>query len=290
MERASTYRRLGSIASAMAALVVVSLAVAVPAPAVTVDLTTGKGATGTINGAVFVVDTDDEATGTGVFDPFLRIQASGTERGYNTSYTAKAIFDDKSPANYTHDIQLQDISTRTSDSVQYYEFFLDINESAGGGNEYLSLDALQLYTSPTGMKSTTTFSPAGDEQHGTLPGLGTLRYNLDAGDSIVLLDFLLIGSGSGRADMTALIPVSLFDGAAGTDYVYLYSYFGGLGTTGRGAAKKDWGASDGFEEWAHEEAPPTPVVVVVPEPMTACGLCLGVLGLAGYLRRRVAAA
>jgi hypothetical protein len=143
------------------------------------------------------------------------------------------------------------------------------------------------------MKSTTTFSPAGDEQHGTLPGLGDLRYNLDAGtDSTVLLDYLVIGKGSGRADMTVLIPVSVFDGAAPTDYVYLYSYFGGLGITGQGNDKKDWGSSAGFEEWAVDPLPPLPPPPppnpppVVPEPVTIVGVCVGLCGLAGYVRKR----
>lgn len=35
--------------------------------------------------------------------------------------------------------------------------------------------------------------------------------------------------------------------------------------------------------------PPVPVSGDIPEPMTACGLCLGVLGLVRYVRRRAAA-
>src|SRR5262245_29368945 len=52
-----------------------------------VDLTS-KGATGTVNGAIFT-QIDPQSTGSGVIDPFVRINPGGSdncEQGFNTSH------------------------------------------------------------------------------------------------------------------------------------------------------------------------------------------------------------
>jgi len=48
--------------------------------------------------------------------------------------------------------------------------------------------------------------------------------------------------GSGKGDYIVDIPNSLFVGLANTDYIYLYSEFGGL-------ASDPYAAEGGFEEW-----------------------------------------
>ena len=63
--------------------VAVILAVSLNASATIVDLTTA-GADGLINGAQFIQDNFEKSTGTGVFDPFVRIQNNGSEAGFNT--------------------------------------------------------------------------------------------------------------------------------------------------------------------------------------------------------------
>src|SRR5262245_45624323 len=60
-----------------------SLFLPLGARATIVDLINGNGP-GTINGAMFEW-TDFSSSGTGNTDPFLRVQADGTEQGYNTS-------------------------------------------------------------------------------------------------------------------------------------------------------------------------------------------------------------
>ena len=216
-----------------------------PAGAAVVDLTSGSGS-GTINGAVF--EFGQGKGGTGVFEPFVRLQATGTEEGYNTD-ESNVPFDEKT-GSWTHDIRLNQIAALNIDGNDWYAFQLDINES-GGSSSFLSLDEVQIYTSLTRNKNTTV-----------LASLGTLRYDMDGnGESYVLLDASK-SSGSGVADMTVLVPVSAFAGAAGTDFIYLYSFFGEQGTLDG----NDYSSDDGFEEWGRPdpaEEPPAAIMKIV---------------------------
>lgn len=228
--------------------------------ATVLDLTTSD--EGTIKGATFDV-TFQQPTGTGVIRPFLRLQANGTEQGYNTSATPKPFDEKGSP--YTRDLlysELQQCATSVN-GTQYYQFLLDVNEP-GQGKSLISLDNLQLYTSATGSQSTTNVS-----------SLGTLRYSLDSNgqDNTVLIDADR-NSGSGSGDVLISIPVSNFAGTLSTDYVYLYALFGnadGAETQG------------GFEEFAV-------VCNVTPVPeMSALFPIVGLLVAVGstrVLRRR----
>jgi hypothetical protein len=194
----------------------------------TVNLATGN--EGSINGALFKW-TAQQPTGTGYIDPFVRIQKKGQEEGYNTSGRPFP-FDEKEPLNYTHDVQMNQLSPVTINGVEYYQFLLDINEP-GNTKAYLSLDELQIYTSAEGSQRTKNVS-----------SLGTLRYDLDAGgDNWILLDASR-NSGSGSGDMYAFIPTSRFAGAKPSDYLYLYSHFGGV------EPSKSEDSEAGFEEWA----------------------------------------
>src|SRR5437773_3242391 len=130
---------------------------------------------GTINNGQFYW-TDKQPTGTGVIDPFLRVQNDPQEEGYNTS--GGTPFDDKAGI-WTHDIQFSDLKTTTVtiNGASYFSLLLDVNEP-GGDKSVISLDKLQFYTSDVGSKTTTDLSQ-----------LGTLRWSLDgAEDSYILLD------------------------------------------------------------------------------------------------------
>ena len=190
------------------------------AQATIVDLINGD--SGTINGAIFEFTTPP--SGTGNIDPFLRVQADGTEQGYNTS-NASPPFDAKSGA-FTHDVTFADLMTTevTIGGQNYFKILLGINQDKN--SPFLSLDQLQIYTGPTGSLNTTNLSL-----------LGTLRYTFSAGDA-VLLDASR-NAGNGFGDMFAFIPVSAFAGTALTDFVYLYCHFG---TTDA--------SNGGFEEFA----------------------------------------
>jgi hypothetical protein len=246
--------------------VAVSLAAVVFAsacPATVVDLTQND--SGSINDALFYFSSK-QPTGTGVIDPFLRVQNDPQEQGYNTS--GGTPFDDKAGI-WTHDIQFSDLQTTkvTVNGTAYYQLLLDVNEPSGN-KSVISLDSLQFYTSDTGSKTTTDLSQ-----------LGTLRWSLDGKeDSYVLLDASR-NNGSGSGDMYAYIPASAFSGVSNSDFIYMYSRFGDQ-------VSADGTSEGGFEEWSLVASPVPEVGALFP--------IISVIAAAGATsllrRRRVALA
>src|SRR4051812_34276852 len=83
-----------------------------------VDLTTTT--SGTINGALFQ-RASLQTSGTGAIESFLRLQASGTEQGYNTSGRPVA-FDELTDPNFTRNLTLGQVPTLNVGGTNYYEF------------------------------------------------------------------------------------------------------------------------------------------------------------------------
>jgi hypothetical protein len=251
-------------------------------PSGTAILTWG-GDSGEINEALFRFG--DLGSGTGNFYPFLRINGTAVERGYNTSTRPLALDED---ASWTKKLQLHQVPYLWHGGKRYFQFNLDINEP-NNKNRYLSLDQVKIYTHPT----EPTTPPANPDL------LGTLRYDMDVGNALnrVLLD----GNrtpGSGNSDMEMLIPVDAFLGANTDFFIFLYSVFGELGSSnvtpgGSGA----WANNSGFEEWAiYDKAdnptgvfffPPGTTITEVPEPGHWVLLTgLGLLGVGLWRRGR----
>ena len=222
--------------------------------ATVVDLT-GSNDSGSINGAQFAFTTP-QPTGTGVIQPFLRVENTPTEQGYNTS--GGTPFDDKA-GPWTHDLTFGDLqnSQVTLGGVSYFKLLLDVNEP-GGSKSLISLDQLQFYTSKVGSQTTTNVG-----------ALGTLRYTFGAADGVILDASRNHGSGSG--DMYAYIPTSDFAGSKKNDFVYLYAHFGNTDAS-----------QSGFEEWALVNAAPIPEMDAL-FPITGF---FSAAFAAQYLRRR----
>ena len=233
---------------------------------ITIDITT-RGAAGLGNGAWYI-QTDPQPTGTGVIQPFVRIQNKVTESGYNTDYRPVE-FDTKDENQWTHALKISDVPVVShvdgnGVTTQYRQFLLDINEGGNTTLQQLSLNEVEVYLGPTNLEH-------------NYPNLGTKIYTLDTGghDRTVELSYRL-NSGSGSGDMFLLVPNSLFTGP--NQWVYLYSNFGVPN-----------GSDAGFEEWAVLKAnnpPPPPPGEGVPLPAVAyCGFAL--LGGLGLRRRQV---
>jgi hypothetical protein len=187
----------------------------------------GTSGSGTVNGALFETN-NDHPTGTGVYDPFLTVQNSPWEQGYNSG---TGNFDTKREPVWNHEIRLSDLQVTTIAGTAYYGFSVDINEP-NNANSWISLDALKVYTSSTIQTSTST------NANGYFNGsLGTLRYDL-GGNSVLYND---ANTGSGGGDINIYIPVSFFAGAQANDYVYMYQRWGNSDASS---------SNGGFEETA----------------------------------------
>jgi hypothetical protein len=188
-------------------------------------------------------------TGTGVFNPFVRIQGNGIEKGYNTDGALE--FDTKQGQtggkNWTHSLKLGDIPVSNGN----IQLLLDINQSKSGDNRYLSLDVMKIFLADSG--SLDNYAS----------GLGTLIY--DMGNNWVKMDNSVFHPGSGTGDIRVTIPK--ITGWSSDKYFYLYSEFGQHNRS-----------NSGFEEWA------IAVPTAVPEPATTIAL-LG-LGALSLLRKR----
>ena len=230
------------------------------AMAKSVDLTT-VGAVGNANGATFV-QIDPQSTGTGVIDPFVRIQNKGTEEGFNAS-VRPVMPDVLTDPNFTHDLLLGDVPVVNLGGVDNYQFLLDINEPNARNQRSLSLHEIEIYLSASALASASSYSD--------LAGL-TKAWDLDMGpdgDSVVELDYSL-NHGSGSGDMFLYVPVGVL-GVDGSQFVTLYSAFGDANTS-----------ADGFEEWAVLKEPGNNV----PDASSAMMLLgLALFGLEGLRRK-----
>jgi len=225
-----------NVKTAAAALAGTALCLCTTTPAIgatTVDLTTAN-AFGSIGAADFV-QVDPQSTGTGVIEPFLRIQANGNEAGYNTS-AAGAVFQDKT-GGWTHDLYINTLAVVDHNGVPSYQFSLDINQTSK--DPQIFLNQLQIFTGAPANLTGGSVDP--NTGYLTPPAGLTSVYDMNPGGGTgnnVKMDYSL-NSGSGSGDVFMFLPTSLF---AGATTLTLYSQFGNPPTS--------LDSNDGFEEWA----------------------------------------
>lgn len=200
----------------------------------------------------------NESSGTGTFDPFVRLQGSPTEKGYNTD--GAVAFDTKT-GRWTHAILASAIPivncviNEAGTTGQCWEIFVDINESNTA--KYVSLNEVEVWF-------TTDPNLVGYVDPSGFPS-GTATQVYDFTGEILIHD---VNAGSGRGDLRYLIPVTSF---TATDYFVLYSKWGT--TTTEAPDGKTYGSEGGFEEWKVRKAPNLSILKTAnpPGPVNAGG-------------------
>jgi hypothetical protein len=237
------------------------------------DMTMGTNIT--INSGIFKT-TDFQTAGTGVIQPFVRVQQNGNEAGYNTSL-GTPLNDD---ASWNKDLLLSSLQSVTVGGKSYYEFRLDINQSGSTKSSQITLNQVEIFgnNSPASASGVGVDGTTG-QATGT-SGLGTLLWSMNPGGdaaNAILLDFDLNKGGSGQGDMQMFIPTSYF---LGQTYVVLYSQFG-VNPIPNGTA-----SDSGFEEWAALQGTNNGTSIPEPSTVIAGALLLVPLGVQAYRRLR----
>jgi len=191
-------------------------------------------------------DADNQSSGTGIFDPFVRLQGSPTEEGFNTN--ADVSFQTKA-GKWTHAIKVNAIPIVDCDgpdgagTALCWELFVDINE--GNSTKHVSLNEVEVWF---------TLDPLLTGYNDGFPAPATKEY--DFSGAILIND---VNQGSGRGDLEYLIPIAGVTAWTDATYFVLYSEWGTSGTIG----SINYASDGGFEEWKVRKVPPRAVPAVI---------------------------
>jgi uncharacterized repeat protein (TIGR01451 family) len=189
----------------------------------------------------------NQASGTGLFDPFVRLQADPMEQGFNTD--APVTLDAKS-GKWTHAIKASAIPVVDCDgdvttTPTCWELFVDINE--GNSNKRISLNDVEIWFTDSATLSGYPFAE---------PGTTNNSKEYDFSGHILIND---VNQGSGRGDLRYLVPTAghPFDGDT---YFVLYSKWGVTPGTAGNFGTGTYVSDGGFEEWKVRKAPNLTIV------------------------------
>jgi uncharacterized repeat protein (TIGR01451 family) len=191
----------------------------------------------------------NQASGTGLFDPFVRLQGSPTEKGYNTCSQMSCSGDvtqfDTKPGSWTHVIPVNaipvvDCDGSGSGTALCWELFNDINE--GNNAKRISLNVVEVWFT-TSATLTGYVDPTG------FPSGATKEYEFNG--NILIND---VNQGSGRGDLRYLIPTAGHTWTSSTFFV-LYSKWGTTTGTAGNFGTGGYSTEGGFEEWKVRKAP-----------------------------------
>ncbi len=195
----------------------------------TYDLTYIAAVAGPINNAWFEAYNPATATGSGVFDTFLRVGSNNQEIwGYNTDGRLEA---DSKPGPHTHAILLSEIPLVPYRGGTYYELQLDINQSAGYPVGWETLDEMEIWVTQNPDLTGYPFTPSPTQYKVWEIDAGVRGGN--PGDWLVLNYNL--AAGSGKRDMIVYIPTTGFPACGYKQpncpwYFLLYVEHGGDGS------------------------------------------------------------
>ena len=251
----------------------------------------GKSTGTTADGTIFQAEPNptDPSTGTGVFQPFVRIQnnvqydpprQSDLQNGYNTDAPNNDPQFDTKSGTWTHSVLFGDLGTINIGGITYYGLSLDANESGKADSvaNQINITDMQIYLGDSSLKIPEnsggyTGTPFDWTDNALTSAMITPLWQLDGltnGDVTVLLQASICATpgqcGSGKGDLNVFIPTSLFSGSP-NDYFVLYTEYSG--------------ADSGFEEWRYFAGEKS-----VPEPGTLVLLAIGLLGI-GFSRKRL---